>query len=190
MAGSDALSSFDWSTVSESGIFVKFKPGEPMVLRVLTTDPVVTNESYDDKRTGETIVTTKFSFVVYNWTEKKAQIWKATGKTAKTIGELHVDPDFGANIKNVDLKVTPPEKGEIKAYEIQVLPTPKQLTMAQIDEARAINLDEKVKDGQRMSFYDPKKAKGAALDETVPDEVIEDIEDIGGEPISLSDIPF
>jgi hypothetical protein len=200
MAETDALSKFDFSKVTGGGLFLKFVPGEPVVVRVLTVDPIVANESYEDKRTGETIVGTKFSFIVYNWTEEKAQILKATPNTAKRIGELHVDEDFGSDIRKVDLKITPPEKGEIKAYLIEVLPKAKELTNKIIKECAAIKLDEKV-DGDRMSFYDPAKfnaesgyEKAKATAAALKGEVAEDgetvVEDIGDEPIDLGDIPF
>ena len=203
MAEKDALSTFDFNKVTGSGLFVKFPPGESLVLRVLTTDPIVANESYEDKRTGETIVGTKFSFIVYNWTDGRAQILKTTPNTAKRIGEIHTDTDFGADIKKVDLKITAPEKGEIKAYEIQVLPKPKELTQEQIKECAAIKLEEKV-EGDRMSFYKPlerpgyEKAKATAraidgkLDEPedAPEQPDEVVEDIGDDPIDLSNIPF
>ena len=204
MAEKDALSTFDFSKVTGGGLFVKFTPGESLTLRVLTTDPIVANESYEDKRTNETIVGTKFSFIVYNWTEGRAQIWKATPNTAKRLGELHIDPDFGANIRKVDIKVTAPEKGEIKAYEIQVLPTAKTLTNEMITEAQAIKLEEKV-EGDRMSLYEPtassgyEQAKAAREALQGPDEIDEEteaqiddkvIDDIGDGPINLDDIPF
>jgi len=193
MAETDALSKFDFSKVTGGGLFLKFVPGEPVVVRVLTVDPIVANESYEDKRTGETIVGTKFSFVVYNWTDEKAQILKATPNTAKRIGELHTDPDFGADIRKVDLKITPPEKGEIKAYLIEVLPNAKDLTNKIVQECAAIKLEDKV-DGDRMSFYKPleasdgyEKAKATARAIKGEDEVVEDI---GDEPMNLDDIPF
>lgn len=191
MAENDALSSFDFSKVTGGGLFVKFEPGKPLTLRVLTVDPVVTNESYEDRKTGEPVVTTKFSFVVYNFTEQKAQIWKATGNTAKQIGALHTDPDFGADIRKIDVKVTAPAKGEIKAYDIQVLPKTNELTTEQIKECAAIKLDEKIEGGQRMSFYNPDeynaKAKVKAEVEERMDVVIDEVPD---EPINLDDIPF
>jgi len=189
MAENDALSSFDFSKVTGGGLFVKWVPGESQTLRVLTVDPVVTNESYEDRKTGDQIVSTKFSFIVYNWTEEKAQILKATPNMAKQIGDLHNDEDFGANIRKIDLKITPPNKGEIKAYEIQVLPAPKEMTNEQIKECQAIDLDEKVENGGRMSMYDPaKKTPGYNAAKAKAAELRgEDIED---DPINLDDIPF
>lgn len=191
MSDSDALSKFDFSKVTGGGLFLKFTPGEPIVIRVLTVDPIVTSESFEDKRTNETVVQTKFSFIVYNWTEEKAQILKATPNMAKQIGELHTDPDFGANIRKVDLKITPPNKGEIKAYDIQVLPKAREMTSAQVEECQNINLDEKV-DGQRMSFYEPIATAAKAeedREEHTPGVADAIVEDLGGD-INLDDIPF
>lgn len=187
MSEADALSKFDFSKVTGGGLFLKFEPGVPVTLRVLTTDPVVSNETFEDRKTGEEVLSTKFSFIVYNWTDEKAQILKATAATAKRIGDLHVDPDFGANIKKIDIKVTPPNKGEIKAYEIQVLPNAKTLTTDQIKECAAIDLDEAV-EGDRMSLYDPAKyVPKENMNQSPPDEVAEVVD---GEEINLDDIPF
>ncbi len=202
-AEADALSKFDFDTVTPPSLYLKFKPGEPVTVRVLTVDPIVTNESFEDRTTKEQVSTTKFSFIVYNWTIKKAQILKATPNMAKQIGELHTDEDFGADIRKIDLKVTPPNKGEIKAYEIKVLQTAKDLTNDIVKECAAIKLDEQVK-GDRMSFYKPQepvtdeeegpghaKARQTAANIGNKDEGEEEvIEDIGDEPINMNDIPF
>ena len=76
----------------------------------------------------------------------------------------------------------------------------------QIEEAQDIDLDTKIEDGQRMSFYKPgeplagelssesgydkaKKKATSIKNEQAEDEDIV-IEDIGDEPIDLSSIPF
>lgn len=198
MAEENALGSFDFSRVTGGGVFLKFTPGEPQTLRVLTTDPVVSNETFEDRKTGETNIQTKFSFIVYNWTEGKAQIWKATAAAAKRISELHADADFGANIKKIDIKVTPPHKGEIKAYEMQVLPASDERVLTQdiLKELQAINLDEKV-EGDRMSLY--VKAEYKPSEETkkamehefgVADSNFPEIPEGTGEEVNLDDIPF
>lgn len=191
MAETDALSKFDFSKVTGGGLFLKFKADEPVTLRVLTVDPVVSNEEYRNPDTDEVeSVSTKFSFVVYNFTEGKAQILKATPTIAKEIGRLHTDPDFGANIRKIDIKITPTGEKLLRRYSVQVLPKANTLTNEQIKECQAINLDEKV-EGDRMSFYEPstgyEKAKATAAALKGEDTVVEDI---GDEPINLDNIPF
>lgn len=179
MAEDDALSKFDFSSFGGSDLFLKFEAGKPITLRVLTTDPVVQQQEFTDEKTDEVTFSTKFCFVVYNFTDNKAQIMSASPTIAKKIGELHVDPEFGANIKGIDLRISPTGEKLTRRYDLQVLPKARELTQEQIAEARKINLDDKVKDGSRMSLWKPKK-------EELPDP----IEDLGGEPINIDDIPF
>jgi hypothetical protein len=182
MSEQDALSNFDWSAVTKPSIYLKFEVDKPLTLRVLTTDPVVFTSEFEDKKTGEVNVTTKFAFIIYNFTEDKAQILQATGAVAKKIGELHVDPDFGANIKNIDIKISPTTGSNgFRQYDIQVLPQARTLTDAQIKEAQMINLDEKIDGGGRMSFYKPEEEKVIEVD-----TVVTEIPD----KIDLKDIPF
>lgn len=187
MAEKDSLATFDWNKVTGSGLFLKFEAGKPITLRVLTTDPVVQQQEYKDPKTEEITLTTKFNFVVYNFTDEKAQILSASPTIAKRIGELHIDEDFGANIKKIDIKISPTGEKLQRRYDIQVLPQAKTLTNEQIKECQAINLDEKVKDGQRMSFYDPSNYESNAVRQEDPSTEANNTEE---EPIDLSDIPF
>lgn len=193
MSEKDALSSFDFSGVIKSGVYLKFEPGKPIVVRVLTTDPVVFNTSFEDKKTGETIVATKFAWVIYNFSAKAAQVMQTTPNLAKKLQELHTDVDFGADLKSIDLKITPPAPGVIAAYDVQVLPKTQVMTDEQIKECMKINLDELFEDkgGIRMNSYDPKQFKAPAV-ETEPVESVDDDADLitDGEPIDLADVPF
>jgi hypothetical protein len=193
MQEKDALSSFDMGQFTEKSVFLKFEPGKSVVVRVLTTDPIIFNTSFEDKKTGETVVTTKFAWVVFNFTANAAQVMQTTPNLTKKLQDLHNDPDFGSNIKSIDIKITPPEPGVIAAYDVQVLPKSQQLTDEQIKECMKINLEElfKEKGGHRMSFYNNKKRKNNILDnELEPESEPETSEKIEEEPINLDDIPF
>lgn len=196
MSETDALSTFDFSKVMKPGVWLKFVPGEPFTLRILTTDPLVTSESYEDKRTGETRVDTKFSFIVYNFTLDKAQVLKTTPKTAQRIAEIHLDDEYGADIRKVDVRITPPEKNEIKAYLVEVLQKTRTLTNDQIKEAQAISLEDLMPDGGRMSFYDKDKENrkqqetpGHDYAEEVAEGLKKDVEPTD-EEIDINSIPF
>ncbi|CAB4176686.1 hypothetical protein UFOVP1522_33 [uncultured Caudovirales phage] len=189
MSETDALSTFDFSTVTKSGVYLKFEAGKPVKLRVLTTDPVVSTEEYVDKKTNEISLNTRFSFIVYNFTDKRAQILKTTPNIAKKIGEIHTDPEFGSNIKRIDIRISPTGEMLERRYDIQVLPKAEELTNEMILEAQRINLDELVK-GDRMSFYDPKNAKTAELRAVPANGDENDILIDTDAPIDLSDIPF
>lgn len=206
MAEADVLGSFDYDQFGGAGIFLKFKANEPVVVRVLTTDPVVSQSEFTSKSTGEKTLNTKFNFIVYNFTAGKAQVLSAGPGMSRDFGKLHVDDDFGANIKNIDIKITPTGEKLERRYDIQVLPKTNQLTDEQIKEAQAIDLDTIVNDSKgRMSEwnqdmqgnkvgnsgYDQAKAQANKLkpsSEPQPEDIV--IEDIGDEPINLDDIPF
>lgn len=191
MSDVDALSKFDFSKVTGSGLYLKFKANEPVVLRVLTTDPIVHSVEYRNKETDEVeSLSTKFAFVVYNFTAARAQILDATATMAKKIGDLHTDPDFGANIRKIDIKISPTGEKLERRYDILVLPKANELTSEMIKEAQQIDLDKEV-EGDRMSFYEPstgyEKARATAAAIRGEDTVVDDI---GDEPINLNDIPF
>lgn len=184
MAEKDALASFDFNKVVKQGLFLKWEAGKAVTLRVLTTDPVVNTNEFTDKD-GEVVLTTKFNFVVYNYTDERAQILSATPNMARKIGEIHTDPDFGGNIQKVDLKITPTGEKLQRKYDIQVLPKARTLTTEQIKECATINLDDKIENGTRMSIYEPEVINKES--EVMPDEVHPVDPD---EPIDLNDIPF
>lgn len=214
MAETDALGSFDFDQVSKPGLFLKFQADKPITMRVLTIDPVLQQQEFTDKVTGEISLNTKFNFIVYNFTDGRAQIWSATAAMARKVGDLHKDPDFGSNIRNLDIKITPTGEGKERRYDIQVLPQARQLTNDQIKEAQGINLDEVIEHGTRMSIW--KKPKDGAAErprakeereaaeeryargqktETEPEaeptpEEQDAIAEVTEEPINLDDIPF
>lgn len=200
MAEKDSLNADNFNRVVGSGPFVKFRDGVPLTLRILTTDPVISETEFTDRKTGEITLSTRFAFVVYNFTEEKAQILQVSPVMARKFGDYHNDPDFGANIRKVDIKITPTGEGLERRYDIQVLPTAKDLTNTMIKEAQAIDLDGTVKNSRgRMSEYnkeetakkDPTAAEQERADKSAadkPDPIIEDVD--GEEPINLDDIPF
>jgi hypothetical protein len=205
MAEKDALSSFDFSKVTNAGLFLRFQPGESVTVRVLTIDPIIAESEFTDKRTGEVSINTRIAFIVYNFTDNKAQIMRVTPNTARKIGEIHTDPDFGSNIKKLDLKITPPNKNEVKAYDIQVLPNARSLTNDQIREAQAIDLDNGVADSKgRMSQYNQDTSAGKVgqsgyekakaqhdklAQKNEPPENPDEIFDMGEEPFDLDELP-
>lgn len=191
MSDNDALANFDFTNVTKAGVYLKFEAGKPVVVRVLTTDPIIYNTSFEDKKTGETVVSTKFAWIVYNFTAKAAQVMQTTPNLAKKLQELHNDPDFGSDLKAIDLKITPPAPGEIKAYDVQVLPKAQELTQDHLKELKKIDLDKLFEDkgGIRMNSYDPKTFKAASV-QAEAEEADEVVEDVSDEPINLDDIPF
>lgn len=190
MSDKDPLASFDFDDVIPAGLYLKWEAGVPYKLRVLTVDPVVFTNTFKDPKTGEEgEPSTKFAFIVYNFTKDKAQILQSTPAMARKISEIHKDPDFGSDIKKIDLKVTPTGEKLERRYDIQVLPTSEMMTNEQVLAARKIDLDAEISKNngftQRMSLFNPTSIAQKSPD-FVPDIVVEPSD----EPINLEDIPF
>ena len=193
MSESNALATFEFP--KNKGLFTTFEDGDEYKIRVLTLDPVVSTREFEGAD-GTINLSTKFAFIIYNFTLEKAQILNAGATITKEIQRIHQDPDFGANIKNVDIKIAASGSKLTRKYSVQVLPKAETLTNEQIKECAALKLDEIVKDGQRMSLYDPNAKSGyekaqearAALgiSENTPEVTDEEVE----EEIDLSSIPF
>lgn len=185
MAEKDALRNNKIESGS-GGLFFKVSPGDSAKIRVLTTDPYVTKDKWGN---------TRFGFVIYNFTEGKAQILSKGPGFASKIQALHNDEDWNADIQKIDLKVscesTGPDIKDIK-YDINPLPKTETLTKDQIAEAQKINLEEVIKDmGARLSTLqspDDLPENKEVLSDTNEDVVVEDMDE--DEPVDLSDIPF
>lgn len=201
MAEQDSLSNFDFNKISKPGKFLKFEASRPVTIRVLTKDPVVQEREFKNNK-GEVNLSTKFCFIVWNFTDEKAQILSATPKMATTFQRIGKDEDFGSNLQKCDIKISPEGEMLERVYDINVLRhsgSEKPITSAMVDEAKEINLDEDVKDSKgRLSEWEPagvqpgKKAetKEEGTDDIPPEDQDTVIEDIGDEPINLDDIPF
>lgn len=177
MSNNDPLSNYNFGG-GGSGLFLSEFPAK---VRVLTTDPVVHME--------EKYGTTKFAFVVWNHDLGKAQILDRGSSVAKAIQELHNDEDYGANIQKIDVKITTTGEGKDTRYAVTPLPKAIELSTAQIQEAAAIDLTEKIKNGVRLSQASEKQSHKAMPQSTVTDAAYDNT-DIEGDPIDLAEIPF
>lgn len=191
MAEQDSLSTFDFSKVSKPGKFLRFEAGKAVTVRVLTKDPVVQEKEFTNK-SGEVNISTKFCFIVWNFTDERAQILSAGPSMAKTFQRIGSDQDFGANLQKCDIKISPEGEMLERVYDINVLRhsgSEQLLTADMIDEARQINLDEDVKDNRgRLSEWEPTGVNPNAKLPKQTDNIPTD--DFGQEPINLEDIPF
>lgn len=190
MPEKDALKNFDFP--KSKGLFTSFDAGDEFRVRVLTTDPVVSTKEFTAAN-GEINLSTKFAFIIWNFSLEKAQILNAGVTIAKEIQRLHQSEDWGANIQKMDLMIKAEGSQLLRKYIVTPLPKAETLTNAQIKACQAIDLDDKIENGERMSFYKP----ADAVDQTPSNEhtpgVADQeppIDDIGDEPINLDDIPF
>lgn len=180
------------------GLYLKFKDGDAIKLRVLTLDPMVSEKVWDNTPDK---VDTKYAFVVWNWEENKAQVLQVGPGLLKRFTAIHRDEDFDP-LNKVDIKISATGEMLERRYEVQVLPKAQTLTNDMIKEAQAVNLEDVIQDKRgRLSAYSEgdgeevsegsgyEKAKATAHKiKDKEDDVV--IEDIGDGEIDLDDIPF
>lgn len=196
MPEKDSLSKFDFNRISKPGKFLKFEAGKPITVRLLTKDPVIQEKEFTNKL-GETNLSTKFCFVVWNFTDEIAQILSATPKMAMTFQRIAVDEDFGSNLQKCDIKISPEGEMLERTYDVNVIRhsgNEKEITKNMIEVAKEIDLDKDVQDNKgRLSEWEPMSTKGYETAKSAAKDLRQDdavIEDIGEEPINLDDIPF
>lgn len=193
MAEQDAMATFDFNKLGGGGLFLKFQADHPVTIRFLTVDPIVRQQEFEDKMTGETNLSMKFAFIVYNLTEDVAQIVELPGGLMKRIGNYHKDPDFGADLRKMDIKIMPTGENKERRYDVQVLRhsgNETQLTAEQIKAAASIKLEEKVQDGYRLSKWEEMQKQATEARNRGDTPPVDTIENIGDELINLDDIPF
>lgn len=202
MAEKDSLSKFDFNRVGGAGKFLKFVAGESVTIRVLTKDPVVTEQIF--KNGEEESFSTKFNFVVWNFTAEKAQILSATATMCRTFQRVATDEDYGSNLQKCDFKISAEGEKKQRTYDINVLRhsgNEKELTKDMIEEARKINLDKDVQDNKgRLSVWEPpvKDEEPADYSEDSPGhaeakkvrDALGNEDNLDDEPINIDEIPF
>lgn len=185
---SDPLSGFDFGG-DGAGLFTKFKSGSPVKVRVLTTDPLVVLDKFGN---------TRYAFIIWNFTEDKAQILNRGASIAKEIQALHNNEDWGNDVQKIDIQITATGEGKETRYTVTPLPKATPLTKEQIAEARKIDLLAKLPGGVRLSDFISGSRPAPQGDEPVeeskpaPVEVTETFgENIDmDEEIDLNEIPF
>lgn len=162
----------------------------PVKIRVLTLDPLVHTDNYNN---------TRYAFVVLNLDENRVQVLDKGPGFAQAFQGIHTDADFGGDVRKIDVKIkTNGKSGKETRYDINAVGVPSELTQEQIKivyEAK-VDLDAIIKKNSpnaiRLSELNagakvPDAQDEAASVETVDDVVIEDIDD---KPINLDDLPF
>lgn len=161
----------------------------PAKVRILTLDPMVYNNNFGQ---------TKYAFIVFNLDEDKVQIFDTTPGNASRFKEIHMDEDYGANLRAIDVKIKTNGKSGINIrYTVETVGVPHNLTPEQMRIIYDAHIDlEKIvtknnPGAVRLSEVNAGKKPGASLgrDNTLePEDTV--IEDIGDEPINLDNIPF
>lgn len=173
----DALKDF---VPKGSGLFLKPTASEPVTIRVLTLDPLVSIDKFGN---------TRYSFIVYNWTEGKAQILSKGAGILNQLSAIHRDEDYDA-LNKIDVKITTTGEGLETRYTIMPLPKAKTLETDMIHQAEAIDLEKAIPENKgRLSQVDREEN----MKETVTDEEMDaeiDLNAVNPDDFDPNSIPF
>ncbi len=126
-----------------SGLFFKFEDGKTTKFRIISDEPVVFNTEF--KADGEEPkISTKYAWVVYNRTEDKVQILQLPKTGFGMVQDLAVSEDWG-DPTGYDLAIKREGKGLETRYSISPTPKSEEVPKEKLDEAREIDLKEKMK---------------------------------------------
>lgn len=165
-----------------SGLYLKISDGESVKMRIASEPAVFTQEFTNEN--GETTVSTRYGWTIWNRNEKKAQVFQG-GKSifnqlADLVEEWGEPTDFDITIKRT---------GTMLETRYSVNPAPKSIDLTKEEKAECDKIDllgavkgQWLKDFGQSQGYEHAKAQARKLDNIA--EVNED------EPISLEDIPF
>lgn len=185
MADKNSLDDFDFNSVKKPGKFLKFKDGDSKTLRILTKDPMVSEKDFG---TGPNA---RLNFVVWNFTDEKAQIFSASFGVGETLQKIGKDDDYGHDLQKVDIKISVDGERLQRTYTVNVLRhsgNEKELTSEQIKECAVFNLVDDVQDNKgRLSEWRPAPKEESGYEEA---QRVRDSLGADDEPVNLDDIPF
>lgn len=163
-----------------SGLFLKIVSGEPVTLRVLTLDPLVSKDKWGS---------TKYSLVVWNWNESKPQIWSTTAGVLGQLTAIHRDEDLDP-LNKLDVKVSATGEMLEKRYTVMPMPKAKDLTPDMLKEAQGVDLETAISDNMgRLSEFD-RSERNKSDTVTEPTEPVNVTDEELDQPIDLNNIPF
>lgn len=158
------------------GMFVTIKDGENVKLR-LVSEPYIFQEEFQQTEK----FSTKYAWVVYNYDDKKGQIFKQGVKVYKAIAALAVDEDWG-DPTNYDIRVS--REGSDKQTAYHITPLKKSNLDAKIlEETGKVDLKKVISNAIPLSqVLDGAAVPTQEKNDVVPTEVDDEV--------NLADIPF
>lgn len=171
------------------GLYLKGSeiPTTGIKIRVLTRDPMVFNDKFGN---------TKYVFAVYNITEDKVQIFTQGPGVVAQLQKINADPDFGGDIRKIDIKVTTNGKSGIEIrYTLQPVGIPSELSKEAVKTivSNGFDLAEKTKKNNpgalRLSEVNAGKKLAEPEEGVEPEDTVDNDVD-NDTPINLDEIPF
>ncbi|MGV9002368.1 MAG: hypothetical protein ACOH18_05450 [Candidatus Saccharimonadaceae bacterium] len=201
----------EYQPPENAGQYFKFKPNTEHRLRLLSAEPYVYESHFIDPKTQETSVSTKYSWLVWNFEAAAEQILTLPVTGYKEIAKFGANSEFG-DLRQRNLTIKRTGEGFDTRYAVVVSPSVTVLAEndpRSVGEVGKINLlgklegDDKVQFPMLLSEAINNKSKGInqadvlkaaqtaddLLPPTAPTDNLPTDEDMT-KPVDLSEIPF
>lgn len=144
------------------GLFLKISDGDSVKLRI-ASEPAIFNQEFTND--GETTVSTKFAWTVWNRGEKKAQVFNGGKSIYNQIADLV--EEWG---EPTEFDITVKRTGQMLETRYSVTPAPKSvdLTKDEQDECDKVDLLKAVK-GRWLKDFDEPKTEEDLLNDIFPE---------------------
>lgn len=163
------------------GLFLKIADGETVKVR-LFSDPIYFDSEYKGN------LSARFAWVIWNHDVGQAQIWATNGATYNSIKDLVLDEEYG-DPSEYDIKITRTGVEQQTRYSVRPGTKRYKLSEDQIEACEAVDaieLIDKPDNTQHVMWLEEHREEKIQEKENKIDEVAE----VGDEPINLEDIPF
>lgn len=178
---------------SGSGLYLKLKDGDSVVLRIISEPAIFETEN---ERDGKITISTRYAWVVWNHDAKMAQIMQQSATFFKSIANLAQKEVWG-DPTMYDIEVSRSGSTTDTTYMVTANPPKSPMTEEMRQAATEIDLLEKLKASPyaknvfMLSEFDkrPKEAPGPVATPQSVSAVQRGIGTLDG-PVNLDDIPF
>lgn len=162
------------------GLFLKLDPDTSVKVR-LTSDPYIFNSEYQGT------VSTKYAWVVYNYSDEKGQVLQLPVTGFRALKAIAEDPEWG-DPQGFDITVNREGSGKETKYHLTPSPNKQPLTKEMKDEVEKVDITKAIKGAIPLEQVISGKEVPPA-DMKPPTELMDDL-DVEVEEGSADEIPF
>lgn len=128
--------------VTGSGKYLKLDDGGSAKIRI-ASEPYIFNNVFENKKTGETSITTRYAWLVFNKTEEKAQVLQLPATAYKAIAALATNEEWG-DPTGYDITLKREGSGTDTKWHVQPSPNKDPLTEEQKTKVGELDMKEAV----------------------------------------------
>lgn len=170
--------------VGGSALYLNLKKKGPVKVR-LVSEPYIFNRPFTDPVSGETNISTKYGWVLYNFTDNMAQVIELPVTAYKAIANIASDDDWGDPSK-YNLTLERVDGNGPTTYQVTPSPNREALTDEQLADTKKIDIEKAFKNSIPLAQVVAGKSIPNPSDGDGPTSDGDDLK----VPLNIEDTPF